>query len=95
MIEDILFEKAVFIMAANHPVGQVHVFDDRPDFSAVPLSEFPAEDHGDFARLPEGPIGRSQPPAHRLRRSHSDFLDFWLLTPMSPKGISRAKPLAS
>jgi hypothetical protein len=61
VIADILFDEAVSIMAANHGVGEINVFDHGLEFSAVLLGKLAAEDHGDFVGLTDGSIGVEQP----------------------------------
>jgi len=61
MISDVLFDETVSIMAANHRVGQVHVFDHGLPFSAVVLGYLAAKDPGDFMGLADGPMGVQEP----------------------------------
>ena len=68
MISDILLEEAVPVMTADDRIGQIHVFDDGLQLSAVLFSDFPAEDHGDLIGLTDGPIGVQQTFSHPIQR---------------------------
>ena len=60
MIADILFEKSLSIVATNHWVRKIKIFDDSMQLSLVVFSDFATEDHGDFFRLANGAVGIQQ-----------------------------------
>ena len=60
VIADILLDKAVCIMAADHRIGQVHVLDLGLQLAPIVLGDLAAEDDGDLVRLSDGAIGVKQ-----------------------------------
>jgi hypothetical protein len=54
VITDVLLDKAVAVMAANHGIGQIHIFDLGLQLAPILLGDFTTEDDGDFVRLPDG-----------------------------------------
>jgi hypothetical protein len=48
VITDVLLEKAVCVVRANHRVRKIEVFDDGLKLSLVVLSDLATEDRGDF-----------------------------------------------
>ena len=57
MVPHVLLDKAVAVVAANHRIGQVKVFDDGLEFSTVVLGHLAAEDRADLVGLSDGAIG--------------------------------------
>lgn len=68
MVAHILFDEAVAVMAADHRVGQVHVFDLGLQLAAVLFGDLAAEDDGDLVRLADGPVGVEQAFAQFVER---------------------------
>jgi hypothetical protein len=60
MIPHILLDEPVNVMAADHSVGQVHVFDNGLQFAAILFGDPGAEDGGDLIGLADGAIGIEQ-----------------------------------
>ena len=60
VVAHVLLDKAVAVMAADHRVGQVHVFDLGLQLAAVLFGDLAAEDDGDLVRLADGPVGVEQ-----------------------------------
>jgi len=56
IVAHVLFGKAVPVMAADHRVGQVEIFDHRLQLALVLFGHFAAEDGGDLLGLPDVPI---------------------------------------
>lgn len=56
MIANVLLDEAVAVVAANHRVGQVHVFDLGLQLASIMLADPAAEDHGDLVGLPDAAI---------------------------------------
>jgi len=67
VIADILLDEAVAIMTADNGVGQIHVFDDGLELSAVLFRDLAAEDHSDLVGLSDGSIGVQQPISHAIQ----------------------------
>jgi hypothetical protein len=55
-------------VAADHRVGQVHVFDLGLQLPAVLLGDFAAEDDGDLVRLADRAVGVKQSLAQLVER---------------------------
>lgn len=53
VVVDILLGKAVPVVAADHRVGQVEIFDHRLQFAFVLPGHFAAKDRGDLPGLPD------------------------------------------
>ena len=68
VVAHILLDKAVAVMAADHRVGQVHVFDLGLQLAAVLFGDLAAEDDGDLVRLADGPVGVEQAFAQFVER---------------------------
>ena len=68
VIADVLLDKAVAVMAADHGVGQVHVFDLGLQLAPIVLGDFATEDDGDFVWLADGSIGVKQAFAETVQR---------------------------
>ena len=60
MVADILLDKAVSIVAADHGIGQVHVLDLGLQLAAIVLGDLAAEDDRDLVRPSDGSIGVKQ-----------------------------------
>src|SRR6478736_2329852 len=60
MIADILFEKSLSIMATNHWVRKINVFNDGLQLSFVVFSNLATEDHRYFFGLADGAVGIQQ-----------------------------------
>jgi hypothetical protein len=60
VVADVLFDKAVAIVTADHRVGQVHVFDLGLQLAAGMFGHLATEDDGDLVRLTDGPVGVEQ-----------------------------------
>ena len=60
MIADILFEKSLSIMATDHWVRKIKIFNHGLQLSFVVFSDLATEDHGDFFRLADGAVGIQQ-----------------------------------
>ena len=56
-VANIMFGKAISIVAANDGTGKIHVFDDRLKLAAGVLGDLAAEDDGEFFRLTDGAVG--------------------------------------
>ena len=68
VIAHVLLDEAVAVMAADHRVGQVHVFDLGLQLAAIALGDLAAEDRGDLVRLADGPVGVEEPLAELVER---------------------------
>ena len=60
VIANVLLDEAIAVVAADHRVGQVHVFDLGLQLAAMVLADLAAEDHGDLVGLSDCPIGVEQ-----------------------------------
>ena len=60
VIANVLLDEAVAVVAANHRVGQVHVFDLGLQLAPIMLADPAAEDHGDLVGLSDCAIGIEQ-----------------------------------
>ena len=60
MIANVLLDEAIAVVAADHRVGQVHVFDLGLQLSAMVPADLAAEDHCDFVGLSDCSIGVEQ-----------------------------------
>ncbi len=60
VIANILLDEAIAVVAADHRVGQVHVFDLGLQLAAIMLADPAAEDRCDLMRLSDRAIGRTQ-----------------------------------
>ena len=60
MIANVLLDEAVAVVAANHRVGQVHVFDLGLQLASIMLADPATEDHCDLVGLPDCSIGIEQ-----------------------------------
>ena len=60
VIANVLLDEAVAVVAANHRIGQVHVFDLGLQLASIMLADPAAEDHGDLVGLPDCSIGIEQ-----------------------------------
>ena len=60
VIANILLDEAVAVVAANHRVGQVHVFDLGLQLASIMLADPATEDHGELVGLPDCSIGIEQ-----------------------------------
>ena len=56
MVAHVLLERAVAVVAPDHRIGQVEIFDARFELAAVPPGDLAAEDGGEFRGLPDGPV---------------------------------------
>jgi len=56
IVAHVLFAEAMPIMAADHRVGKIQVFDHSLELPLVFLGDLASEDHGDFLRLSDGAI---------------------------------------
>jgi 3-hydroxybutyryl-CoA dehydratase len=71
VIADVLLDNAVAIMAADHGIGQVHVFDFGLQLAPIVLGDFAAKNDGDLVWLSDGSIGVKQTFAEIVqRRNH-------------------------
>ena len=61
VVTHVLLDEAIAIVAADHRVGQIHVFDLGLQLAAVMLGDLAAEDDGDLVRLADGAVGVEQP----------------------------------
>lgn len=68
MVTDVLLHEPVPVMAADHRIGQVQIFDDSLQLATVLLGDLAAENDGDLVRLPNGTIGVQQPVSHPIER---------------------------
>jgi hypothetical protein len=68
VIADVLLDKAVAVMAADHGIGQIHVLDLGFQLAPILLADFTTEDDGDFVRLADGSIGVKQTFAEIVQR---------------------------
>ena len=68
VVAHILLDKTVAVVAADHRVGQVHVFDLGLQLAAILFGDPAAEDHGDLVRLADGPVGVEQAFAQFVER---------------------------
>jgi hypothetical protein len=60
-IANVLLDEAIaIVVAANHRVGQVHVFDLGLQLAAIMLADPAPEDHGDLVGLSDRAIGVEQ-----------------------------------
>jgi hypothetical protein len=57
VIADVLLDKAVAVMAADHRIGQVHILDLGLQLAPIVLGDFATEDDRDLVRLSDGSIG--------------------------------------
>ena len=57
MIADILLEKALSIMATDHRVRKIKIFNDGLKLPFVVFGDLATEDYGDFFRLTHGAVG--------------------------------------
>ena len=57
VIAHVLFDEPVAIVAANHWIGQVKIFDHRLEFTTVLLGHLAAEDRADLVGLSDRAIG--------------------------------------
>ena len=60
MIANVLLDEAVAVVAADHRVGQVHVFDLGLQLAPIMLGDLATEDHGDLVGLSDRSIGIEQ-----------------------------------
>jgi hypothetical protein len=60
MVSNILLNKAMAVVAANHWIGKIDILDDRLQFAFVMLSYFAAKDRRDLVWLTDGPVGVEQ-----------------------------------
>jgi hypothetical protein len=56
VVANVLLDKAVSVMAADHGIGQVHVLDLGLQLAAIVLGDPAAKDHCDLVRLSDGSI---------------------------------------
>ena len=68
VIANVLLDEAVAVVAADHRVGQVHVFDLGLQLAAIMLADPAAEDHGDLVGLSDRAIGVEQALAEFVQR---------------------------
>src|SRR5712691_7996089 len=68
MIADVLFDGAVAVVAADHGIREVEIFDQRFELAAVPLGHLPAEDVREFCGLPNRTVRIEQTLAERVQR---------------------------
>ena len=61
VITHVLLDEAVAIMAADHRVGEVHVFDLGLQLAVMELADLAAEDRRDLVWLADGAIGVGEP----------------------------------
>ena len=61
VIAHVLLDEAVAIMAADHRVGEVHVFDLCLQLAVMELADLAAEDRRDLVGLADGAIGVEEP----------------------------------
>lgn len=57
VIAHVLLDEPVAVVAANHRIGQVKVFDHRLEFTTVMLGHLAAENHADLVGLSDRAIG--------------------------------------
>ena len=60
MIADVLFDKALAVVAADDRVGQLDVFDDGLQLAAILLGHLASKDGGDLVGLADGAVGIQQ-----------------------------------
>ena len=68
MVADVLLDEAVAVIAANHRIGEVHVFDLGLQLAAVVLRHLAAEDHGNLVGLSDRAVGVEEPFAEPVQR---------------------------
>ena len=68
MIANVLFDEAVAVVAADHGIGQVHVFDHSLQLASVVFADPAAEDHGDLVRLTDRSVGIEHPLSEVVER---------------------------
>jgi hypothetical protein len=68
VISHVLLDEAVAIMAGDHRVGEVHVFDHGLQLAVMELPDLAAEDPRDLVRLADGAIGVEEPFAELVER---------------------------
>ena len=68
VVAHVLLDKAVAVMAADHRVGQVHVFDLGLQLAAILFGDLATEDDSDLVRLADGPVGVEQAFAQFVER---------------------------
>ena len=61
MIANVLLDEAAAVVAADHRIGQVHVFDLGLQLAPMTLADPATEDHGDLVGLSDCSIGIKQP----------------------------------
>ena len=54
VVAHVLLEEAIAIVAADHRVGKIQVFDHGLELPLVFLGDLASEDHGDFLQLLSG-----------------------------------------
>ena len=57
VIAHLLFDEAVALMAADHRVGKMDIFDHGLQFAAIWPGDLSAEDDGNFVGLADGSVG--------------------------------------
>jgi hypothetical protein len=68
MVADILFDKAMAVMATDHRIGQIDILDDGLKFAFVLFGNLTAKDDGNFVGLADGAIGIQQPGSELIER---------------------------
>ena len=68
MIADVLFDRAVAVVAADLGIREVEIFNQRFELATVPLGYLPAENVGEFRGLPNRAIRIEQALAERVHR---------------------------
>jgi hypothetical protein len=67
-ITDVLLDKTVAVMAADHGIGEVHVLDHGLQLAPIVLGDFATKDDSDLVRLSDGSIGVKQTFAEHIER---------------------------
>ena len=68
MIANVLLDEAVAVVAADHRIGQIHVFDLGLQLAPMMFADPAPEDHGDLVGLSDRSIGVEQPLAEIVQR---------------------------
>ena len=75
LVADTLLDEAVAIVAADHQVGHVHIFDLGLQLAAVLLADLASEDDSDLVRLADRTIGVEQTLAKGPDRDRPSRID--------------------